>query len=217
MKNIIPHELKRSHVLGRIYILDSNISELALIRKDCTVGELIVEITREFENEYKFSAKSTYCLRKLSGEILRSNDMTFADLENDLFEEQVLNLRFGYAGDKTLLFVSEKTGASIPVTQMPALIGRSDPKNPNWSTKLGLNLDSVAGTEKPYGHVSRQHGLIRENNGKYYIERIRFEDDNRGKISVNKRELSFDEVREIMSGDNIQIGDIKLKFLVEFL
>lgn len=86
----------------------------------------------------------------------------------------------------------------------PAVIGRSDQRNPSRDRLLSVDLSGLRGSE----YVSRQHACITEENDQYFIQPL----SPRNPTYVNNTPLNPDARIVLQPGDRIRVGKISLVF-----
>lgn len=102
------------------------------------------------------------------------------------------------------LYSEDEEQHFIP-SKIPAIIGRSDSRNPSVVASLGINLDALQNRSR----VSRQHARIDiDDDGKYVIETL----PNKRPIRVNEEVLKPDRKIILEDGDVIVIGHARLIF-----
>lgn len=106
--------------------------------------------------------------------------------------------------DNRVYLQEERQGLVFEIEWQPAIIGRSDQRNPSMNRLLTVNLGGLRGAE----YVSRHHACIIEEHDQYFIESL----NPRNPTYVNNKKLEYGSQYILQPGDRIGVGKVTLIF-----
>jgi len=173
----------------------------ARLRRNLTIGNLIDEILKEFD-DISVDAPGKYAI------FLKGNDQPFEESATlsqlDIQPQDELVFNYGKRTMRRMLdprnyafLRDDGLNRIYEIQWQPAIIGR--PTNEaDHNIMLAVNLQL-----HPKGQtVSRKHAQITFSRGSFYIEPLA----QNNPIFVNGKEVHFNSIREIKNGDRIFIG-----------
>ena len=185
-------------------------AQRARIRKSLTINQLIEEILKEFDDIGADSVER-YTLQLKGVERTLNSNLTMLQLDIQPQDEFTL----GYAQQTIRQMLDpqyyatlrdESTDKVFDIQWHPAVIGRPSTEV-NHNIMLAVNMQLL-----PTGMtISRKHAQITFSNGSYFLEAL---SENNPTI-VNGKEIPFNGIREIRSGDRIQLGQHKVGMIFE--
>ncbi|MGB1253277.1 MAG: FHA domain-containing protein [Candidatus Promineifilaceae bacterium] len=183
--------------------------QLAKVRHDMLVGDLITEIVREFDindqDEYLLFRKGND--RPLDPRYPLSGQSVVDRDQLNFTRPALLQRKALSAGSSASLRLLTKSSAVYDLDWQPAIIGRPD-ADATHTSLLAVNLEWLGKRGK---RVSRSHAQIVEERGVFYIESLAPNNP----TFVNNSVLVTGERRELNNKDQILLKASKVRF--EFL
>ncbi|MEW5988027.1 MAG: FHA domain-containing protein [Chloroflexota bacterium] len=184
------------------------VGQVADVRLDLTVGELINEILREFK-DLPGDSPAGYAL------YLKGKDMPLAQDKTvkELGLRPATQLTFGYARQavttrrqpftavKRAILQETTTGKRFLLTWQPAVIGRPS-EDPTQSLMLAANVEPFPNSQR----VSRRHAQITVQGGQYYLESL----NPQNPTYINDEAEPLQQPRLLQTGDLIRLGSSKI-------
>lgn len=187
----------------------------ASVRKNLTVRALIEEIRQEFS-----LLDGSYTLKLKNSTDPLDNDKMLEELgvqtgSELVFERERMRLsqqivsRGGQFfqsihGAKRMALREPVTGQKFSILWQPAIVGRSQARDPQGGEALAANLGDLEEGRT----VSRQHAQITEHAGNYFVEGLA----DKNPTFLNEQELHVGEKRALKPGDTIRVGKVELVF-----
>ncbi len=199
----VPAGLQDTHMLIKIHIFDDEEIQFALVRKDINIDDIIKEIVKEFKDDAELDPDGNYALTLASSGDTPQPNVSY---EKDLIAQatdETPELYFGWKTKRKISFLMIEEGIRITPELFPTTIGRNDSNAADTLEKIGVNLSASKFSKS----VSREHGVLYEENEKYSIETS----PGKQPIVLNDNPVLPGEKKELKSGDHVVIGRVKLE------
>lgn len=182
--------------------------QVADVRLDVTMGELIHEILREFK-DLPGDNPAGYALSLKDQNVPLAQDKTVKELGLRPSDQ----LTFGYARQsvtarrqpltaaRQAVLQEMVTGKRFFLTWQPAVIGRPS-EDPTQSLMLAANVEPFPNSQR----VSRRHAQITVQGGQYYLESL----NPQNPTYVNDETEPLQQPRRLQTGDLIRLGSSKI-------
>lgn len=173
----------------------------ARVKRNLTVGVLIDEILREFD-DIPSDPTNRYVLYLKGLDKPLDNEKTLTDLDIQPQDELVFDryrtfLRQDLPEEINAYFVEEKSAEVFDVHWQPAIIGRSS-TDIDHNFLLAVNLQFL-----PEGKtISRRHAVLTYANRRFWLE----PQTGNNPVYLNGKEMPFGKKFEIKDGDKIRLG-----------
>jgi len=184
-----------------------NVGQRARLRKTLTIGDLIQEIFKEFDDIPADSPEKYAVYLKGDDRPLKTT-ATLIQLDLQPQDELVFDyvrqtLRRMFDQKQAAYLREESTRKVFNIEWQPAVIGR--PTNEaDHNLTLAVNVQSL-----PNGMtISRKHAQIVFSEGRYLIEALA----ENNPVLVNGKEVPFNGRRELKNGDNLVLGRSNVTF-----
>ena len=187
----------------------------ASVRESLTVGNMIEEIIKEFDDldtgnlgsfalHLKGDDKPLEGSKRLSDHGIQDGDILIFNWSRG----QLIQRRKGFSTRLKAVLRDEGTGTLFPIEWQPAIIGRPD-IDAAHNELLAANMEWLPNSRR----VSRAHAQITEQGGDYYVEGL----VTNNVTYVNGRLVPAGQKMRLQSGDKVGLGlsKISLIFIVK--
>jgi len=197
--------MEEEYILVTIDVFDQKGNQ-AKVRKNMTIGGVIEEILREFDDlDRRIPNAYAIYLKNHPQPLDRNRTLSQLDIQ----PRDELEFRYARRSQRESLLVDRKAYLHEESSRLvfelrwqPALIGRPD-ADPSHNELLAVNCEQL-----PDGlRVSRRHAQITADRGDFYIESL----SPNNPTYLNEDEL-FDR-QKLLSGDRIRVGRSQITFV----